>query len=593
MKHNKEKLIIGAAIGNCVHVAGVANFLRLAEFAGFNTKLLGAATPVESIVQTVHDFSPFAVGVSYRLTPTNGKVLIESLLEQILLYPDLILLFGGTPEMVRIVEATGRFSACFIGDEPYRKLEETFCMLRGDSPLQPRLYSESSSAPVGYRVNSLIPAGSNKYMMPLIRHHFGLPDLKKTVKGIRKIAEAEVLDVISIAPDQNAQELFFRPEEMNPSLNGAGGVPLRRPSDLRLLSEASRGGNHPYLRIYSGTQDLLKWAEMSVRELHNAWGTIPLTWYSQLDGRSKRKLEDAIMENMEVITWYAQRNMPVEVNEAHQWSLRDAPDTVSIVMAYIAAYCAKKLGVNQFFAQYMFNTPNFTSSVSDLAKMVAKLTLIETLRDNNFTPYRQVRAGLSHFSVDLYKAKGQLAMSTLIMLNLHPHILHVVGFAEADHASTARDVIESCKIVQGVIRNAFLGMPNLLKDDGVLSQVERLLDESLVLLGTLERFGKALGSKDPLSDPKVIASAIRTGLIDAPHLSGQECALGEVRTAPIDGACCTVDAKGKLLSEADRLLIILRDGPASNLIEGNGTRLIGPPDSFPKSFLANPFEDVH
>ena len=590
MRQGKGKLIIGAALGNCVHVAGVANFLRFAKAEGFDTRLLGAATPVEVIVEAVRNYSPVALGVSYRLTPTNGKVLIETLLDQLKDYPDLTLLFGGTPEMVKIVEATDRFSAYFIGDEPYRKIEETFRMLRGESALQLQLSTEGTLMPVGQRVNALMCAGDGQYVVPLIRHHFGLPNLKMTMKGIRKIAEAEVLDVISIAPDQNAQEFFFRPGEMDPALDGAGGVPLRRPEDLRNLYEASRYGNYPYLRIYSGTQDLIKWAEMSVRELHNAWGTIPITWYSELDGRSKRRLEDAITENFAVIRWYAERDIPVEVNESHQWSLRDAPDPVAIVMAYVAAYCAKKMGVRQFFAQYMFNTPNFTSSVSDLSKMAAKLALIETLKSERFSPYRQVRAGLSHFAIDLDKAKGQLAMSTLIMLGLRPHILHVVGYAEADHAATAEDVIESCKIVHGVVRNAFLGMPDPLKDPTVLERQQKLLDDSLVLLGTLERFGKALGSMDPLADPKVIATAIRTGVIDAPHLSGQPCAMGAVRTGPFEGGCHAINEGGEVLKESDRLLIVFRNGPASTLINGDTSRLIGPPDSFPKPFEADTLE---
>ena len=37
----KEQLIVGAAIGDCVHVAGVVNFLNLAEQLGFRDRLPG------------------------------------------------------------------------------------------------------------------------------------------------------------------------------------------------------------------------------------------------------------------------------------------------------------------------------------------------------------------------------------------------------------------------------------------------------------------------------------------------------------------------------------------------------------------------
>ncbi len=38
-----QKTVIAAALGECVHVAGVLNFLRLAESAGWRTIFLGPA----------------------------------------------------------------------------------------------------------------------------------------------------------------------------------------------------------------------------------------------------------------------------------------------------------------------------------------------------------------------------------------------------------------------------------------------------------------------------------------------------------------------------------------------------------------------
>jgi len=581
MSEKSAGLIVGAAMGNCVHVAGVANFLRMAQQAGFATDLLGAAVPVEKIVEEVERRNPDLLAISYRLTPANGERLLAHLLAALEDRPELTLLFGGTPEMAAIARRSGRFTAVFVGDEPTSKLAGVLQQLSGATPQLAADSPVGAPVAVSRRVQSLARAGDGDHSVPLVRHHFGLPDLEATIAGVRQIAEAEVLDVISIAPDQNAQEYFFRPDQMDRSLDGAGGVPLRREEDLRRLYQASRCGNFPYLRIYSGTQDLLKWADLSVRELHNAWGTIPLTWYSELDGRSHRTLEDAIRENMTVIRWYAERGLPVEINESHHWSLRDAPDAVAVAMAYISAYCAKKAGVRQYFAQYMFNTPNFTSAVSDLAKMAAKLVMIETLRDETFMPYRQVRAGLSHFAVDLHMAKGQLAAATMTMLGLRPHILHVVGYAEADHAATPEDVIESCKIVHGVMRNAFLGMSDPLQDPRVIEAHETLLHEAMLLVGTLERFGQALGSDDPLADPEVIAKAIRVGLIDAPHLRGQACARGLVNTGPAAGGCAALDRSGQVVGEPDRLLAVLNDAPAAALISGDASKLIGPPESLP------------
>ena len=45
------KTVIAGALGECVHVAGVMNFLRLAEAAGWRTVFLGPAASVEEVLQ--------------------------------------------------------------------------------------------------------------------------------------------------------------------------------------------------------------------------------------------------------------------------------------------------------------------------------------------------------------------------------------------------------------------------------------------------------------------------------------------------------------------------------------------------------------
>ncbi len=56
-----------------------------------------------------------------------------------------------------------------------------------------------------------------------------LPSYEETLEGVARLAEAWVLDVISLGVDQNTQEHFFRPAEMDPRQGGAGGVPIRSP----------------------------------------------------------------------------------------------------------------------------------------------------------------------------------------------------------------------------------------------------------------------------------------------------------------------------------------------------------------------------
>ena len=49
----RKKKIIGAALGNCVHVAGVLHFLHLAEDEGYETVFLGPAVSPEAILKCV------------------------------------------------------------------------------------------------------------------------------------------------------------------------------------------------------------------------------------------------------------------------------------------------------------------------------------------------------------------------------------------------------------------------------------------------------------------------------------------------------------------------------------------------------------
>lgn len=522
----KGKIIAGA-IGNCVHVAGVVRFLKLAQELGYEVRFLGAAVPVDEFIQEIKAYKPDIVGLSYRLTPEVAEKLLQDFKakmgeSELAKYR---FGFGGTPPVCRVAEETGIFERCFTG------LENT-------STVMEFLGCDGGVCVTKKNIDNLIDRMESAKPTPLLRHHFGLPDLERTIEGIRTIAESEVLDVISVAPDQNAQESFFRPEEMDPMQSGGGGVPVRNKDHLVRIKEASRAGNYPLLRIYSGTRDLVSWARLSKETINNAWGAVPLCWYSVLDGRSKRIPEIAIKENQEAMRWYGENDIPLEVNEAHHWSLRDAHDAIAVVMAYLAAYNAKAMGVKHYVAQYMFNSPPMITPAMDLAKMLAKIQLIESLHDRNFTSYRQARAGLLHLSPRENVAKGQLAASTVHALQIKPHIIHVVGYCEGDHAAEAKDVIESCEIVQGVIQNCVSGNADSKLDPAVISRRDELLREASVILDAIVELSRMMGKsqgKDPFTNPEVLAEAIRVGILDAPHLKGNPYAAGKLETRCIEG----------------------------------------------------------
>jgi len=522
------KTIVGAALGSCVHVGGLHNFLQLAEKVGYKTHSLGPAVSITRIVHVIEKERPDLVAISYRLTPEVSKLLFEELSRKLLELPSLTtrLIFGGPPPVAAMALRSGLFEKVFDGSE---SVTEITSFLKGMSVAQ-----ESEA-----HAHDLIGRIQQKYPYPIIRHHFGRPSMEETANGIRIISLSEVLDVISLGTDQLAQEYFFRQDELPASGKGAGGVPVRSIADMELLYKNSRYGNFPLMRCYAGTRDLLKWAEMSVATIHNAWGAIPLCWYSVVDGRSDRSIRDAITENQMVMKWYAEHGIPVEVNESHQWSLRDAHDSLAVAMAYLAAYNAKKAGVKHYVAQFMFNTPPGTWPDMDIAKMQAKLEMMKGLEDKNFQIFREVRAGIAHFSPMTDIAKGQLASSALISLSLKPHIIHVVSFSEGDHATHAEEVIESCNIVHGVLRNCLHGMPDMTQDSRVLQRKSELVEEANEILKAVQESG--INSDDPFTDPSVIARAIQTGILDAPHFRGNKHLKGNITTRVINGAWYAID----------------------------------------------------
>jgi len=559
----KDRRMIGMSLGDCVHVAGVLNFLNLAQQQGYTTIFAGAAKSPEEAAEIAEKERADILAVGYRLDPDAARNLFKRLraaLDERGIAPEL--LFGGTPPVAEVAKEAGIFKAVFSGLED---IDEIIGFLRG----------VTVSATGREYPDSLIPRIEWKSPYPLIRHHFGLPSMADTVRGIEQIAEAGVLDVISLGPDQNAQESFFRPEEMDHDQDGAGGVPVRTPDDFRALYEASRRGNRPLMRCYSGTRDVIRFAEVLRDTINNAWAAIPLLWYNVLDGRGPRGVVESITQGQEAMRWHAERDIPVEVNESHHWSLRDAPDVVAVAAFYLAAYNAKKVGVRDYVAQFMFNTPPGTSASADLGKMLAKLEMVRTLEDSTFRVWRQVRAGLASFPVDLGQARGQLATSTLVSMNLRPHIVHVVGYCEGHHIAGPSEVIESCKIARGVIRNCLSGMPDMTRDEGVRRRRDRLIQEAWTLLRAIEslhetRRGQGEVGDDPFTDPVTLALAVKVGLLDAPHLQGNPSACGKVVTSIVDGACVAVDpVTRKPVSEEARVASILKEAvPGAKVASG-------------------------
>jgi len=544
------KKILGAAVGSCVHVAGIINFLKIAENIGFETKFLGCAIDTELLISEIGSFKPEIVGISYRLSPESAvKIFSEfkmALDASIISHAkDNILFMLGTTKPVSDALAKAGilyiFSHVFTGGESIKEIKS--CLLHED--LQNPL--------IAVPPQNLIDRISYKNPYPLLRHHFGRPDFDETLRGIKTISESRLIDIISIGPDQNTQEFFFHPDKMDRRQDGAGGVPVRSTEDFRKIFTASRTGNYPLLRCYSGTNDIKKMADVLLKNINNAWCAVPLCWYNELDNRSSRSLEESIYENQSVMAWHGERNIPVEVNESHHWSLRYSSDSVAVAASYLAAYNAKKMGVKNYVSQYMFNTPPQTSFKMDLAKMLAKIHLIESLHDDNFFSWRETRAGLYSMSGDFNKNKGQLASSTLLQMQIRPSIIHVVAHCESQYAAKPDDIIESSLIVSKVVENCLGGCPDMKIDPDVTGRMKQLTTDALQILGKIRMLDIENKFDDPLTSPEIIGKAIRTGILDAPHLKGVKAAYGKSLTMFFNGANFTVDKNNIVLSEESRL----------------------------------------
>ncbi len=559
---NDRKVVVAAALGECVHVAGVMNFLRLAESAGWRTVFLGPATPVAQVLAAAQAEGAALVGVSYRLTPETGERLLAEFAEAAdeLRTAGVRFAFGGTPPVAERAQAIGFFHQVFDGSET---TEDVLAYLRGRPvAATEEAYPQTTVGRVAW-----------KAPFPLIRHHFGLPTLAATAAGIAQIADARVLDVISLGVDQDAQENFFRPERQDPRRTGAGGVPVRRAEDYAALYEASRRGNFPLLRTYSGTDDFIRLAEMYVETINIAWAAVPLFWFNAMDGRGPHDLASSIRAHQTLMRWYAAHDIPVELNEPHHWGMRDAPDVIFVVAAYLSAYNARACGVRDYIAQLMFNSPPGLSDAMDLAKMLACLDLIAPLADasgnNERVPashaarnthhalriYRQTRIGLLSHPLDPEAARGHLAAATYLQMALKPHIVHVVGHTEAHHAATADDVIAACKVARRAVENALAGAPDMTLDSRVVARREELVAEARVTLDAVRAL-TAPDVADPLADAGALARAVAAGILDAPHLRNNRFARGAIHTR-IDhrGACIAVDpTTGRPLSETERLV---------------------------------------
>jgi hypothetical protein len=211
------------------------------------------------------------------------------------------------------------------------------------------------------------------------------------------------------------------------------------------------------------------------------------------------------------------------------------------------------MGVNTYVSQYMFNTPRETSFTMDLAKMLAKIELIESLHDDNFYSIREVRTGLFSMPANLNKGKGQLGSSTLLQMQIEPSIVHVVAYCESSYAAKPDDIIQSSEIVLKAIENYLNGCPDMKADSVVGGRKKVLVDDAMQIIRKIKSLDTDSRFEDPLTAPEIIGAAVRSGILDAPQLAGASGACGRLKTMFVNGANMPVNNCGGAITEEERL----------------------------------------
>jgi uncharacterized protein (TIGR01319 family) len=512
----KKRRVLAGSIGDCVHSLGVESFAEWMEDRGegFLGVKLGPAVPIDDVVNKIRESRPEVVAISMRLGDLHVDKLIGEFVQKIAqhrLLPresGIRYAFGGLRPAANLVRAmTGlpvqedKFSpphdrhfdldeiAENYGDidafqgffalvvDDYVTMEELEAFARGETALaaEQEIHWADTLLERIRQVRQL----ENR---PILRAHIGIAadSIEPTVEAVEKLAEAQCLEIVSLAPDQPAQEYlakFIRGEE-DPDhyLKGQGGVPIRSKEDLERLKAATRRGNHPMTRIYSGTDELVELAKLYEGAFRMPFPAVPIFFYNEIDGRGPISVRDGFDEHFEVMRWWASIDKPVEINDPHQWQLRNSSDDLLVTDHVVAGVVALKMGIRQYVMQMMYDLPPGTSGLNDLAKFQAAYELIEPLtRHFDFHIIKETRGGLSDFPPNLDKAKGHLATSSYWQMYMEPDIVHVVSFSEAHHEAKAQDVIESCDIVKQVIEDYYRDeRPDVWADPRLIDRKRKL-----------------------------------------------------------------------------------------------------------------------
>ncbi len=601
---------LAANIGDCPHTEGLYKASRIAGMGGIESFVCQANSSREDIIQKVKEFEPDYIGFSYRLSPQKGIDELRQMLN-LLYFHGLLdkpngekrkIAYAGLPETINILVNNPKdfpvevYPIVQVRD-PHQQIENVFNFFSFGHTIRKKILSELNDELNPPRIEMLdqladevmyndnyqltppLPIPSDKARVnyiqrmsesdyPMLRSHFGIPSesIEPTVEGIRRIAEARVIDEVSIGSSDLSQRYYGNLKEFLSRKND-GGVPYKDKIDLARLFQASRTGNYPSCKPYAHTTGILDFIDdcISTGHLTGAHQAVPLFWFNQLDGRGSTPVKESIAEHIAAVRKLAGLGLPVEMNDPNQWSSRWAHDTIVVADYAIISSVMLENGVNDLIFQMQFNKPVETSDYGDLAKMKSAAQIIRQMKEQSgrdVNIYHETRTGIEYFSPELSHARWQLARSTLLQMFLSPSVIHLVSYCEAVRAATVEDIIESSKIIRravDVFRKHEFDLRKYESDMLVQERMGFLLDEADYLIKEVASLHNAYTPGKPitkyLSDPDIIYKSIENGLMAAPGIVNPQFKNERLVTKPMkNGFFNAIDFdSGSLLSEKERI----------------------------------------
>lgn len=605
----RNRFFVATSLANDPHTEGMHNASKIAALDGIESFILPPSLSYEPFYEAIDKYKPRYIGLSYR---QNEDVAVAEVFKVINYFvtsglvtekDDVKIIFSGLPKTIKVLE--GKVSELPLkvilnqsSSDARARVTETvdyFEIVKDREKIIQQVYEEL--VPKGIELfNQLadeavrgdnykneppleIPSvkACSDYItriqespMPVLRSHFGIPadNIQPTVDGIKQLAEARVLDEVSLGSSDLSQRYFGHPE-MFDKLKNDGGVPYKTYEDLVKLYQASRYGNFPGVKPYCHVVDLVKFVHQCLdagmlRGVHQA---VPLYWFNELDGRGPANVRQSVKEHFAAVRELAKEGIPVEMNDPNQWSSRWAHDTIIVTSYALVSAVMTICGVQNMVLQMQMNKPKETGDYADLAKMQAGLEMarrISMYRKNPAPIFRETRTGIESLSADMTMAKWQLARSTMLQMCMNPHIIHIVSYCEANYAARPADIIDSSKLIRRAVRIFREHEQDIMKETRnpiVLERKEYLMKECEYLLREIaklnpkyelcpiEAIAQYVGNED------VIASSIEKKIMTAPGIINDKYK-GDFITKPLKyGMINLVDDYNhpRIMTEEERL----------------------------------------